>query len=278
MIEHQASSSSQNMDNLQGNVFHGLIEATIFEDIGKGRQAAVLVDSKGGFIPIVRTTTAYRNPAQQFQPIHFDIINIIKQIGNPSLSKLQFNNALVEIYDSQYRTMKFHSDQALDLADDSFICIFSCYENPRNPNRKLQICNKTSQELSEICLDHNSVILFSISTNSHHLHKIVIDENTDSNNRWLGITFRLSKTYIRFENYLPIIHFPPISAGGDGSVCNDSSRNCDYLNRELRLATSDESKQFIRMRGEENRSVNFSYPFLDYTISPSDRIPPSVRS
>lgn len=57
-------------------------------------------------------------------------------------------------------------------------------------------------------LTHHSVILFSLATNTKFLHKIVLDAAPDSkqlesDNRWLGITFCTSKTYIQFEDHLP---------------------------------------------------------------------------
>lgn len=256
--------------NYSDNIFNQLSECSSFEYLAKGRQGAVLVDSKEGLVPIVRTTTSYQNPAQQFLPIHYDILDNIKRAtySETSIRDLHFNNALVEIYDSQYCSMKFHSDQSLDLADNSFICVFSCYDNPNTPDvRKLKIRNKIIQEYSgipdslgikdsEISLDHNTFVLFSLETNYKHLHKIVLEKNT-SNSKWLGITFRLSKTYIRFENQIPIMH--PSS-------------------QILRIASQDQFQQFIKKRGEENRSLQFIYPFFDYTLSPSDRLPPISNS
>ena len=37
---------------------------------------------------------------------------------------------MVEIYSYEYKTMRFHSDQALDLEPNSWICIYSIYSNP----------------------------------------------------------------------------------------------------------------------------------------------------
>ena len=51
-------------------------------------------------------------------------------------------------------TMKYHSDQALDLADNSYICIFSCYDNPINL-RTLRIKNKlTVSPNLEMCINN----------------------------------------------------------------------------------------------------------------------------
>ena len=154
----------------QENKFTNYANATLFEDITRGRQGAVLVDYKNDLFPLVRTTSIYNNPAQKFLPIHYQLIENIKQITNQDL---EFNNALIEIYDSTYRTMGYHSDQSLDLADNSFICVFSCYEKPINTDvRILNIQNKTTKEQSKIILEHNSFVLFSLSVNANYLHKI----------------------------------------------------------------------------------------------------------
>jgi hypothetical protein len=107
--------------NFDINLFNQLSESVIFEEIIDGRKGAILVDKKDELIPLVRSTTVYNRPAQIFSKIHYDILEKIKNETN-----LDFNNALIELYDSRYCTMGYHSDQALDLADDSYICLFSC--------------------------------------------------------------------------------------------------------------------------------------------------------
>jgi len=219
------------------NLFPELTKVTEFEDITKGRMGAVLVDIQNDLIPLVRTTTKYTNPAQKFNLFHYDIM---EKIG------IKFNNALIEVYDNQYCTMGFHSDQALDLEDGSYIGIYSCYENHLNQTnpRKLIIKNKTTNKISEITMDHNSVILFQLSTNQQYLHKIILENNkSNQNNKWLGITFRLSKTFI------------------------------NPINNVLKLANEEESKNFYKLRSEENKSLNFQYPEINYTISMSDLLP-----
>jgi len=229
------------------NLFHELNEVVDFEHIIKGRKGAVLVDLQNDLIPIVRTTTKYNKPVQQFKPIHFNIIDKIKESTN--MNDITFNNALIEIYDDRYCTMGFHSDQSLDLLKDSYIAIYSCYEDPLNTNlRKLVIKNKTSNELSEITMDHNSVILFNLSTNQNHLHKIIL-ENINKNNKWLGITFRLSKTFIHHVNNIPLFH---------------------QTTNILKIANEEERKEFYKLRSEENKNLNFEYPDVTYTISISD--------
>lgn len=231
--------------NCQKNIFDELSKSTTFEDITNGRHGAVLVNNKNDSIPIVRTTTIYNKPAQQFLPIHYDIIENIKRTVN--IDKLEFNNALIEIYDSRYRNMKYHSDQSLDLKDDSYICLFSCYDNPTDI-RKLKIKNKTTEECSDIELENNSIVIFSLETNSNYLHKIVLESN-ESTNKWLGITFRLSKTFIHFIDEIPYFN---------------------STNKQLKMANDDERKEFFKNRGKENINIGHNYPGIDYTISPSD--------
>ena len=126
--------------DLIDNLFNELSKTTNFENITNGRDGAVLVNNNN-IIPLVRTTTKYNNPAQLFSQIHYDIIDKIKKIT--TINNLEFNNALIEIYNNDYKSMGEHSDQALDLADNSYICLFSCYNNPLAKNiRTLKIKNK----------------------------------------------------------------------------------------------------------------------------------------
>lgn len=236
--------------NYQTNLFDELSRQTQFEFIGHGRnrKGAVLVDCKNDLIPLVRTTTNYKNPAQLFSKLHNNIIENIKKITENN--KLQFNNALIEIYDSRYYTMGEHSDQALDLAKNSCIAIFSCYNDPMTTNvRKLKIKEKEKDNYSEISLSHNSIVLFSLETNSNHLHKIVLDNINNNDTKWLGITFRLSKTFIKFVNEIP--YFYPTDI-------------------ELRLAKKNEAHEFYKLRSLENKLTHFEYPKSDYTVSISD--------
>ena len=238
------------------NSFDELTNSSKFEDICKGRVGAVLIDYKNDLVPIVRTTTAYKEPAQQFSPIHY---NIMDQIRKKFKKDIKFNNALIEIYDSNYRKMGFHTDQSLDLQEDSYICLFSCYQNNSNSKddiRKLKIKSKITGELSEILLENNSIVLFSTLTNQKHLHKIVL-ESDKSKNKWLGVTFRLSKTFIKFVD--------------------EAHGTCPYFyptNRILRIANDNEKREFRKCKGMENSSVEYVYPDIDYTISGSDTIVP----
>lgn len=241
------------------NLFDELVNSTKFESITTARLGANLIDYKNNLIPLVRTTTNYNLPNQSFSPIHYNIIEKIStnyKFDSPEVhtksecSKLTFNNALIEIYSSGYRTMGFHSDQALDLELNSHICIFSCYNNPDTTNlRKLVVKNKDTLEINTIILDHNSVVIFSVDTNSKHLHKIILEDNNQPDTSWLGITFRQSKTLISFDNGVPYF-FP--------------------TNTRLALATEFERKEFYKLRGQENASTDFVYPEINYTISNGD--------
>ena len=242
----------ESLVDFEENLFERLSQSANFEDITNGRQGAILLDLQNDLIPIVRTTTMYQNSASRFSQIHHDIIDKIKI--NFNLHDLKFNNAMIEIYDDNYCTMGFHSDQALDLDNDSYICIFSCYDNPPLNNkgvRKLKIEKKESKTHTEVILRHNSIVLFSTSVNKQYLHKIILENK--GHNRWLGITFRLSKTYIKLTEGIPYFY------GSD---------------RRLVLANEDEKKQFYKYRRLENSSINYEYPEINYTISNSDILTP----
>ena len=167
--------SKLNLESIRHNIFDELSTITEFEDICEGRKGAVLVDCKNDLIPLVRTTTNYHKSSQRFQPIHYDIFEKIKSQALISLGmEVDFNNALIEVYTLLYATMGYHSDQAQDLNPNSYIGVFSCYENEAVDLRKLKIKNKTTNTCSEIIMDHCSVVLFSVDTNSRFLHKILL--------------------------------------------------------------------------------------------------------
>lgn len=250
---------------LKTNLFNELLSVTTFESIAKGRIGNHLVNVDDNGIPIVRTTTKYNIPAHNFSTIHHMIVECINDtIRKDNLTGVPapyFNNALVEVYDANYSKMNYHSDQSLDLDNDSYIGLFSCYEKPDELSeqhiRKLKIRDKVSNEEFEYSLTHNSVILFSTATNTKFLHKIVLDAVPNSkplaaDNKWLGITFRKSKTYIQFENNLP--HF------SNGKL--------------LELANKEQETAFYKLRGEENRNLNFVYPDLTYTVNVADTMKP----
>ncbi|MFF7446696.1 MULTISPECIES: alpha-ketoglutarate-dependent dioxygenase AlkB [unclassified Streptomyces] len=235
------------------NPFTELFASVRWEDVGKGRRGAVLTKSdEAGGVPLVRTTTRYRNPAQRFGTVHE---RLARQVQEHAALPVAFNNALIECYTSAYTTMGSHSDQALDLADGSFIAVFSCYERPEvGLPRQLIIESKGSGgERYEIPLAHNTVVAFSLDTNRRFRHKIVWDGSARAaDNQWLGVTFRTSKTLVRFD---------------DGQV---------QLPQGARLVVADEEqrREFYRLRRRENEETDFVYPPLTYTVSESDLLPP----
>ena len=237
--------------NLQDDIYTKLANSANFEQITKGRLGATLVDCKDDIISLVRTTTIYQNPPTLFQQIHCDIIKEIKLQHD-----VDFNNALIEIYSNDYRKMGFHSDQGLDLQDQSYICLYSCYSDPNPPNvRKLLVREKAAPyNTMEITLHHNSIVLFSTDVNKRYQHKIVLDANVSQN--WLGITFRLSKTKLKFVDGIPYFFVS------------------DKISKQLVSADQNQRKQFYRYRSLENQSIDYEYPDIDYTISESDMLIP----
>lgn len=195
-----------------------------FEELGKGRRGAVLVKPDARGVPIVRTTTAYHAPAQ--------------------VSELPggFNNALVEHYTSAYRTMKQHSDQALDLVGG--VEIHSYYRDPSRPSRRLLRTDKTTGATSELLLDHASVVAFSLDENRRSTHAIL---PAGPDNDWFGITLRTSKTFVK-----------------DGAIAGVP----------LTLADDDQRREFLQLRRRENAELDFTWPAITYTISASDLLPP----
>ncbi|MER7516771.1 hypothetical protein [Streptomyces sp. NPDC126499] len=235
------------------DLFAELSASVRFEDVGKGRRGAVLtrIDETGA-VPLVRTTTRYGGPAQPFRPVHERLARRIQErAGLPG----GFNNALIESYTHAYRTMGSHSDQALDLAEDSFIAVFSCYRDPTaGPSRKLVFETKGSgAETFEIPLTHHGVVAFSVDANRRLRHKIVWDAPAGApDNPWLSVTFRASKTLVRYR---------------DGHA---------HLPGGIRLTAADDeqARAFYRLRRRENDETDFVYPPLTYTVSESDLMPP----
>lgn len=215
-----------------------------FDNITKGRIGSIIVDSKTK-PAIVRTTTVYNKPASLFKKIHKQIICDIKSTFRDY--NVHFNNAMVELYTPEYKKMGFHTDQTLDLDNHSYICIFSTYENNSddpNDHRTLIVKNKESGKITKIKMKNNCAILFSVEENKKHVHKIVLESNSATSN-WIGVTLRLSKTYIDAENFT-IDNIP------------------------LTLATDEEKKQFMIMKSKENKEIDWNYPTINFTISPSD--------
>jgi len=234
--------------------FDELRDAIRFENVGKGRQGTVLVKPDDqGLVPIVRTTTPYAAAAQCFRSAHD---RLARKIQKAAAISRGFNNALMEVYSNSYTSMGAHSDQALDLDDDSFIALFSAYKYPDRTRtiRKLVVEPKAaSGESFEIPLVHNSVVVFSVAANRRFRHKIVLEKNSQTpENEWLGITYRTSKTFVRIE--------------GEEVNLRDGS----YLT----LANEEQRREFFELRRRENQEVDFKYPPLTYTLSASDRMRP----
>lgn len=241
------------------DLFHTLSASVEFEAVGKGRQGNHLVAVGESGVPIVRTTTPYNIPAQTFSPVHQQIASHI-QAQAQGLS-VHFNNALIELYDRSYAKMGYHSDQCLDIAENSYIALFSCYEQPDHiaPDllRRLKVKSKTTEEEFEIALENNAVVLFSLPTNAIFQHKIVLEtpkgiKPSPQDNRWLGITFRQSKTFVHFKENVPYF--------ADGTP--------------LQLADEAQRKEFYQLRTQENNALAFQYPPLAYTLSVGDMLVP----
>ncbi|MET9838289.1 hypothetical protein ABZZ01_10930 [Streptomyces virginiae] len=235
------------------DLFAELSASVRWEEVGKGRRGATLVrtDEASG-VPLVRTTTRYGGPAQRFRTVHE---RLARRVQERAALPVGFNNALIERYTNAYTTMGGHCDQALDLADESFIAVFSCYQHPdAGPPRKLIFESKEpGGERAEIPLAHHGVVAFSVDTNRRLRHRIVLDTPAGAaDNTWLGVTFRTSKTFVRFH---------------DGQA---------YLPQGARLVAADEEQasEFYRLRRRENKETDFSYPPLTYTVSESDLMPP----
>jgi hypothetical protein len=214
--------------------FEQLLGSVRFDDVTTGRRGTVLVKVDPSGIPIVRTTTPYRAPAQPFRPIHDRLAEEIRECAS---SSHPFNNALVEHYTSAYSTMKRHSDQALDLAEAS--------------SRRLIVKPKESGAVFDIPLDHGGVVAFSLDTNRRFSHAIALRANAPDT-EWFGITFRTSKTFVRFVDGHPIL---PSGV-------------------RLTFASEEQRRELFKMRRRENDETSFAYPSISYTLSQSDLFPP----
>lgn len=155
--------------------------------------------------------------------------------------------------------MGAHSGQALDLDDAGEIALFSCYEHARaGPSRRLMVESKEPGGPSFVIpLLHGHVVVFSADTNRRFRHQIVLDLATgDRDNPWLGVTFRTSKTWVGVRDGQPRL--------ADGTP--------------LTLANDDERHEFFRLRHRENQEIDFVYPRITCTLSPSDLGPPEMTT
>ncbi|MFO0606991.1 MAG: hypothetical protein U0324_27715 [Polyangiales bacterium] len=233
-------------------LFAELSASAPFEDTGKGRRGAVLVADDPRGVPLVRTTTRYARPAQAFRAVHAWLAEEIR--ARASLPK-RFNNALIERYVAACTTMGAHSDQALDLDGDSEIALFSCYEDPARPTRRLLVEPKEPGGAAfSIALPHHGVVVFSTDANRRFRHRIVLDAAPGAaDNPWVGVTYRTSKTFVRYAD--------------SGAHLADGAR--------LTLANDDEARALYGLRRRENHETDFAWPRLDRTVSASDLTPPT---
>jgi hypothetical protein len=105
----------------------------------------------------------------------------------------------------------------------------------------------------DVPLLHDSVVTFSLETNRQFTHTIALAPNAPDND-WLGITFRTSKTLVRFID-------------GHARFANGA---------RLTLANDDQRRELFQLRRRENDETSFAYPAISYTISESDLRPPEV--
>jgi len=77
---------------------------------------------------------------------------------------------------------------------------------------------------------------------------------TTPENNWLGVTFRSAKTFVNYRS-------APVQLA-DG--------------QQLHLATPEERQAFLAWRRRENQEMDFDYPALNFTLSPSDLLTPEL--
>jgi hypothetical protein len=243
---HESSPFHQVQLDLDKHLFATLSQQPhVFSVEGKGRKGGILVACRreDQAVPVIRSTTAYPCAPLPFATAHHALAAAIEE-ALPTVTQHPFNNAMIELYTHEYRTMGFHTDQALDLAEGSTICLFSCYANPTTKHtRTLVVRHKMSGAETRIPMNHNSVIAFDTHANRQHTHKIIL-EKTPSNPAdalWLGVTFRTSKTWVTQAE-------------------------------SLRPANAEETKQFMIWKGQENKQVDWVYPSerIAWTLSPGD--------
>lgn len=230
--------------------YESLQKGCNFENVANGRKGAIIVRPMDGTVPIIRSTTEYKLPATIFSET---IDNLIKKIKETvTIENIEFNNAMVEVYNNKYKSMGYHSDLSLDLSDNSYICIFSYYNNGHKTRSIRKLVSRNKEQLNKesyIKMNHNSLIVFNTQFNENFQHKIILDQNFENDDEWLGITLRLSKTYIKFVNERPYFS------------SNDE---------ELVIADHENLKEFRTFRTIENKTKSFKYPKINYTISISD--------
>jgi hypothetical protein len=232
--------------------FKELKENSPLELVTSGRWGGNVVKAKDkGAVPLFRTTSCYQNKNQLFSPVHFDLLSSLDVPGAKD-----FNTGLVEVYNNSYRSMKFHTDQSLDLAKGTVICVCTFYSTGfQCENRKLTIKNKTTGQVQTIPLLHNSAVWFDEETNRHHVHQITLhDTETKENIECLLVTLRTSKTKLDFHSGVPVF----LQTG-----------------KELTLATKEEQNQMYQWKGLENKQTSFEYPDdVSFTLNSGDLLSP----
>jgi hypothetical protein len=207
------------------------------EPVCRGRRGGIVVDDRDG-VPVVRSTTPYQQPTARFRRVHHDLVDAICA-ALPGRPIARFNNLMVETYTGAYRRMGFHTDMALDLAPSSVIAIYSCYDRVDATQRQLVVRDKVTGATTRHAMPAGSVVLFDLDFNRRHVHKIVLPPGGRPTGVWLGVTLRCSNT----------------------------------LASELHMADEQERANLLRLRGEENRRVDFQWPALACTLSPGDLMP-----
>ena len=225
-----------------------------FPTLGKGRKGFIVYFPNSGKIPLIRSSTEYSS-YESNSVIETLLDNINKQtfFQNSRDGNIDsiFNNLMIEKYDRRYKTMGWHSDCYVDLEKGSNIGILSFYSNPGRPNRILEFYNKTTGEPGpKILLKDKSMFLLTYQINLLYNHRIVA--SSDEDNEWIGVTLRKSKTYIKLEESIPKILIP-----------NDEWKN-------LRLATFEDTKEFIKHKGRENINIEEQTANFDFVLFQSD--------
>lgn len=254
--------------------FSEIATAYRFDPVTVGRRATIAVtEQSDGSVPVVRTTNQYTSAPQKcnepLEMLREMISNIAENEFDIPPEQTEFNDIMLQLYDSRYRRMGYHTDQMIDLKTSSYIAVCSIYSDPETVElRTLKIKDKlTGQAVRDITMTHGSIVLFSLQANRDHLHKIILDRYEKKSSQpsqpsqsdltqCLSITMRTSNRFLSFdEDNIP-------------RLLPDST--------ELRLATDDERKQFYNLKQQENKDPEFEWPTdIDFTISESDLMEPT---
>lgn len=175
-----------------------------WEALSESRKMLIMADippQDSPEVPLVRSTMSLQN---RTWPWTREIADLAKAIET-AFSVAPFNNVMVEDYTAAYSTMKWHSDQAQDLEPASHIALLSFDEEPRGGTRVLHVKEKAAGgAMTTLALGHLSVVLFSVEDNARFLHRIT------GQKAWRGITFRRSRTRVKFVQGAPMVHGQPL--------------------------------------------------------------------